>query len=224
MFGLKLADARFGQRTWGSLRFGGLEHAHVLLLLVTISHVELLTNHNFIREPECESAVVPLIVGLLPENKISIVLDDDLPSFLIAKGLHHVVIVLLRGFTVLQEVMDILVDVRELVNDLLERFCIVAESRHVSLRHVTFYHHCFVHDTVMVDHLACLEVPLGGLIVDDTIHYEVDVLRTIARLGDEVTLREPFRDELFEVLRVEVIVSVLKELVDHDRIGIDELG
>jgi len=45
-------------------------------------------------------------------------------------------------------------------------------------------------DAIMVDHLAGFEIPIGGVVMDYTIHDEIHVLSFVACLGDYVTLDE----------------------------------
>lgn len=70
----------------------------------------------------------------------------------------------------------------------------------------------------MVDDLSRLEVSLSSLILDNTIHDEVDVLWLLSYLANVVTFGESFILKELQILGVEVIISILKEPMDKNSI------
>lgn len=75
----------------------------------------------------------------------------------------------------------------------------------------------------MVDNLSRLKIPLSRLILDDTIHDKVDILWFLSQFANVITLGESLVLKKLQILRVEVIVSILKESMDENGVVVQEL-
>ena len=147
---------------------------------------------------------------------------------LTSRGIFHRVLNLRYGPQVLGSVPDdllnVLIDVRELVQNQLKGFSVVFEHVHVRLGMVVVLDCGFHKNSVVIDHLPCFKVPIGRYVFDHSVHYEVDGFRVSPLFGDYVAFNKPLGLELLKVLGIEVVVSVVEEADDLYCVLVEELS
>jgi hypothetical protein len=124
---------------------------------------------------------------------------------------------------ILYLLLDVFINVWEYVKNLLKDVYIKLQQHHFSLCNVVFFDVCFVYYAVMVDHVAGFKVPLFA-VLDDAVHDEHYKFCRVTYFDYDVTFSKLINFKFFKIVAVEVVVSILQELMDRDSILVHELG
>ena len=81
-----------------------------------------------------------------------------------------------------------------------------------------------VDNKVVIDHLSSFEVSISCGVMDDSIHNEANILRLVTSFCNSFTFGVSFSFQFFKILRIKVIISILQEPMNSDRIFIQELS
>lgn len=157
-------------------------------------------------------------------DDVVVVLNDVLSGQVVIDGLLNKLLIDLLLSFVLHDLLHVLHDIRELLKNTLEGLSIILESRHIGFSHKVLFDESLLKDALIINHLTCFQEPLGRLIAHNTVHDEVHILYSVSNLRDNIALDKSFRLQLFKILRVKVVISVLEESVDCDGILIKEFG
>jgi hypothetical protein len=134
-----------------------------------------------------------LDVHLLFLDNIVVVLDDVLSSQVVINGLLHKLLINLLLSLILHNLLHVFHNIWKLLKNTLKCLPVILKCRHICLSHEILLDECLLEDALIVDHLASFEESLGGLIADHTVHDKVDVLDSVANLGDNISFNKSLR-------------------------------
>jgi hypothetical protein len=150
--------------------------------------------------------------------------DDELSGLLVVNRVLNEPLIHLLISLILHHLLHIFLNIWELFKNLLEYIPFESKSLNISFGDVILKNVNLLNDVIVVDNLSGLKIPFGRLILDDTIHDEVDILWFLSYLANVITFGESFVLEELQILGVEVIISILKESVDENGVIVQELG
>ena len=139
--------------------------------------------------------------------------NDDLPSYLIIDRVFDKLLINLLLSLVSHDLLHLFQCVWKLIKDILEGLPVIFKGWNISLSNSVLRDERFLKDVLVVDHLPSFKVSTSGLIENNSIHNKVNVFNSVTDLRNDISFDEPFLLELFQVFRVKVIISVLKESV-----------
>jgi len=102
--------------------------------------------------------------------------DDDLSGVLVVNRVLNESLIHLLICLILNHLLHVFLNIWELFKDLLEYLSFKLEGLNISFGDVVLKNVSLLNDVIVVDNLSRLKVSLGRLILDYTIHDEVDIL------------------------------------------------
>jgi len=102
--------------------------------------------------------------------------DDDLSGVLVVNRVLNESLIHLLICLILNHLLHVFLNIWELFKDLLEYLSFKLEGLNISFGDVVLKDVSLLNDVIVVDNLSRLKVSFGRLILDYTIHDEVDIL------------------------------------------------